>query len=74
LLGAAGVNYVPKWTEMAASLAIFTAAVVVFRWAVLNLSIFPRELRQPPSAPAWRSQVPLELPGQPAVMQSFRIH
>jgi hypothetical protein len=42
LLDSAGVSYVPKWTEYAASLAIFTAAVVAFRWAVLHLPIFPR--------------------------------
>ena len=42
LLGSAGVNYVPKWTEMAASIAIFAGAVLAFRWAVKTFQIFPK--------------------------------
>jgi Ni/Fe-hydrogenase subunit HybB-like protein len=46
LLGAAGVYYVPKWTEWASSIFIFTCAVLAFRWAVVHLPIFPRAARQ----------------------------
>jgi len=42
LQAAAGVHYVPKWTEMASTVAIITAAVVAFRYAVLYLDIFPK--------------------------------
>jgi Ni/Fe-hydrogenase subunit HybB-like protein len=44
-----GVRYVPKWSELAVSLAVITAAVVAFRYAVLYLDVFPRarELPQP---------------------------
>jgi Ni/Fe-hydrogenase subunit HybB-like protein len=52
LMGAAGVSYVPRWTEMAASLAVITAGVVAFRWAVLNLPIFPRKV-EAPAPPLW---------------------
>ncbi len=51
LLGAAGVSYMPKWTEFAASIFIFTAAVLAFRWAVLYLPIFPRAIER--VEPAW---------------------
>jgi len=42
----AGVHYVPKWTEMASTVAIITAAVVAFRYAVLYLDIFPKAQRR----------------------------
>ncbi len=42
LQASAGVHYVPKWMEMASTLAILTAAVLAFRYAVLYLNIFPR--------------------------------
>src|SRR5437868_5068225 len=47
LQAAAGVHYVPKWTEMASTIAIITAAVVAFRYAVLYLDIFPRATPRP---------------------------
>lgn len=53
LLGVAGVNYVPKWTEWAASVAIFTASVVAFRWAVLHLPVFPRAAKLQREETAW---------------------
>ena len=37
-----GVYYVPQWTEFAATLMVLTAAVLVFRYAVLYLDILPR--------------------------------
>ena len=42
LQASAGVHYVPKWTEMASTIAILTAAVLAFRYAVLYLNIFPQ--------------------------------
>lgn len=53
---AAGVNYVPKWTEWAASVAVFTAAVVAFRLAVLYLPIFPRVVEPPRAEAAWSGE------------------
>ncbi len=44
-------QYVPKWPELAVTIMLATAAVLAFRWAVLHLSIFPR---QPQPAPAPR--------------------
>src|SRR6185437_4686696 len=42
LQASAGVHYVPKWTEMASTIAIIAAAVLAFRYAVLYLNIFPQ--------------------------------
>jgi len=42
LQASAGVHYVPKWTEMASTIAILAAAVLAFRYAVLYLNIFPQ--------------------------------
>ena len=39
---ATGTHYVPKWSEMAVTIMLITTAVIVFRWAVLHLNIFPR--------------------------------
>jgi hypothetical protein len=39
---ATGTHYVPKWSEMAVTIMLITAAVIAFRWAVLHLKIFPR--------------------------------
>ena len=46
LQASAGVHYVPKWTEMASTMAILTAAVLAFRCAVLYLNIFPQPKQQ----------------------------
>jgi Ni/Fe-hydrogenase subunit HybB-like protein len=46
-----GVRYVPKWSELAVSLAVITAAVVAFRYAVLYLDVFPRARELPQPAP-----------------------
>lgn len=35
-------NYVPSWIEMAIMAMCFAIAIVVFRWCVLYLDIFPR--------------------------------
>ncbi len=39
---ATGTHYVPKWSEFAVAIMLITAAVIVFRWAVLHLQILPR--------------------------------
>jgi len=56
LLGVAGVNYVPKFTEWAASVAVFTAAVVAFRLAVMYLPIFPRVVEPPREEADWSGE------------------
>jgi Ni/Fe-hydrogenase subunit HybB-like protein len=38
-----GVHYIPKWTEVAITLAICAAGFAVFRWAVLNLPVFEQK-------------------------------
>ena len=56
LQASSGVYYVPKWTEFAATLAVLTAAVLAFRYAVIYLDILPKNPQQPrwmvPSAAA----------------------
>jgi Ni/Fe-hydrogenase subunit HybB-like protein len=42
LQASSGVYYVPKWTEFAATLAVLTAAVMAFRFAVIYLDILPK--------------------------------
>ena len=42
LQSAMGVHYVPKWTELASSVLVIAAAVVVFRYAVIYLDILPK--------------------------------
>ena len=37
-----GANYTPKWPEFALTLAVVTAAVCVFRLAVIHLDIVPK--------------------------------
>ena len=37
---ASGVHYMPRWTEVAITLAICAIGFAVFRWAVLNLPVF----------------------------------
>jgi Ni/Fe-hydrogenase subunit HybB-like protein len=39
-------NYVPKWPEMAIMIMVFTIGILVFRYCVLHLNIFPRKLTQ----------------------------
>ncbi|HYN16205.1 MAG TPA: hypothetical protein VES66_10515 [Terriglobales bacterium] len=41
-------GYVPKWTEMAVTIMLVTAAVLAFRWAVLHLKILPQTLEVSP--------------------------
>ncbi len=52
LQASAGVHYVPKWMELASTLAIITAAVLAFRYAVLYLKIFPRPKQRWLASPA----------------------
>jgi Ni/Fe-hydrogenase subunit HybB-like protein len=42
LQASSGVYYVPKWTEFAATLAVLTAVVLAFRYAVIYLDILPK--------------------------------
>jgi Ni/Fe-hydrogenase subunit HybB-like protein len=42
LQASAGIYYVPKWTEFAATLMLATAAVIAFRYAVIYLEILPK--------------------------------
>jgi Ni/Fe-hydrogenase subunit HybB-like protein len=44
LQASSGVYYVPKWTEFAATLAVVTAGVCAFRFAVIHLDVLPRNL------------------------------
>jgi len=53
-------HYVPKWTEIAVTLMLVTAAVVAFRYLVLHFDIFPR---QTPSRPAMLYVTPVQEPG-----------
>jgi Ni/Fe-hydrogenase subunit HybB-like protein len=47
LQASSGVYYVPKWTEFACTLAVLTAAVCAFRYAVIYLDILPKNPPQP---------------------------
>jgi Ni/Fe-hydrogenase subunit HybB-like protein len=47
LQASAGIYYVPKWTEFAATLMVITAAVLAFRYAVIYLDILPKNSSQP---------------------------
>ena len=49
---ATATHYVPKWSELAVTVMLIAAAVIVFRWAVLHLKIFPRQ----ESRSAWMFQ------------------
>ncbi len=54
LQASSGVYYIPKWTEFATSLAVLTAAVLAFRYAVIYLDILPKN--QPQPQPKWLMQ------------------
>jgi Ni/Fe-hydrogenase subunit HybB-like protein len=47
LQASSGVYYVPKWPEFACTLAVLTAAVLAFRYAVIYLDILPKNTAQP---------------------------
>jgi len=49
LQASAGIYYVPKWTEFAATLATIATAVVAFRYAVIYLDILPKNPAQKPA-------------------------
>jgi Ni/Fe-hydrogenase subunit HybB-like protein len=42
LQASSGVYYIPKWQEFAATLAVLTAGVLAFRYAVIYLDILPK--------------------------------
>jgi len=48
LQASAGIYYVPKWTEFAATLMLLTAAVIAFRYAVIYLEILPKNAAPSP--------------------------
>ncbi len=50
--GAAGVHYIPKWTEIAVTASIIGAGFAIFALAVKHLPIFPTAAGQEASAPA----------------------
>jgi Ni/Fe-hydrogenase subunit HybB-like protein len=39
-------NYVPKWPEMMIMITVFTIGIMVFRYCVLHLNIFPRRKQE----------------------------
>ena len=53
---ATGTHYVPKWSELAVTVMLIATAVIVFRWAVLHLKIFPRS----ESRAAWMIAAPAQ--------------
>jgi Ni/Fe-hydrogenase subunit HybB-like protein len=60
----ASSSYFPRWTEMAISLAVITAAVVAFRTAALHLEIFPKVAATARPVLEWR-WMPTIRPPQP---------
>jgi Ni/Fe-hydrogenase subunit HybB-like protein len=46
-----GANYVPKWPEFALTIAVLTAGVCAFRWAIIYLDIVPK--REPLRTVKW---------------------
>jgi Ni/Fe-hydrogenase subunit HybB-like protein len=46
-----GANYVPKWPEFALTIAVLTAGVCAFRWAIIYLDIVPK--REPVLKVKW---------------------
>ncbi len=49
--GAAGVHYIPKWTEIAVTASIIGAGFAIFALAVKHLPIFPRAAEEDSSPP-----------------------
>jgi hypothetical protein len=43
----AGIYYVPKWTEFAATLMAFTAVVMAFRYVLIDLDTLPKNGPKP---------------------------
>jgi len=64
LQASSGTYYYPSWMETASALAIFTAAVVAFRLAVLHLKIFPRAAIERPEPLPWPAAPPAEVPAE----------
>ncbi len=50
---ATATHYVPKWSELAVTVMLITAAVLAFRYAVLYLDIFPRTAPPRPQPQRW---------------------
>jgi len=55
--GAAGMHYIPKWTEMAVTASIIAAGFTLFALAVKYLPIFPESAVEQAAPPAPRRQV-----------------
>jgi len=51
---AAGVTYIPKWSEIAVTLAIIASGFAIFRLAARYLPVFEEEHEEPGAAPAAR--------------------
>jgi Ni/Fe-hydrogenase subunit HybB-like protein len=47
LQASSGVYYIPKWPEFARTLAVLTAMVLAFRYAVIYLDILPKNTPRP---------------------------
>jgi Ni/Fe-hydrogenase subunit HybB-like protein len=47
LQASSGVYYIPKWPEFACTLAVLTAMVLAFRYAVIYLDILPKNTPRP---------------------------
>jgi Ni/Fe-hydrogenase subunit HybB-like protein len=56
-------HYVPKWPELAVNVMLAAAAVLAFRWAVLHLKIFPRQVQPAPALRARPYVHVLQSPG-----------
>ena len=63
LESAAGLHYVPKWTEIAVTGAIIAAGFALFGLAVKYLPIFPAEEHHPVAEPAAVTPMVLEHAG-----------
>jgi Ni/Fe-hydrogenase subunit HybB-like protein len=59
LESAAGVHYIPKWTEVAVTGAIIAVGFALFAFATKYLPIFPAEETQPAAKPAEVFAVPV---------------
>jgi Ni/Fe-hydrogenase subunit HybB-like protein len=52
---ASGVQYIPKWSEVAVTLGLVAAGFAIFRVAAHHLPVFEEEVPPPPPA-AWEAE------------------
>jgi Ni/Fe-hydrogenase subunit HybB-like protein len=48
-----GVRYIPKWTEIAVTLAIVAAGFAIFRFAARHFAVFEEEALEPERRREW---------------------